>query len=83
MTGVPNCIFRGYPSLGVARAAFDYAQERSWIRNVTDATTRPISALPQPITAEPTLNSLNRSEGEDNRWYVVYRGICPGVYRSQ
>ncbi|KAJ7751470.1 hypothetical protein B0H14DRAFT_3513254 [Mycena olivaceomarginata] len=57
-------------------------RERSWIRNVTDATTRPISALPQPITAEPTLNSLNRSEGEDDRWYVVYRGICPSVYRS-
>jgi hypothetical protein len=23
------------------------------------------------------------SETLDDRWYIVYRGICPGVYHTQ
>ncbi|KAJ7836463.1 hypothetical protein B0H14DRAFT_2589680 [Mycena olivaceomarginata] len=49
-----------------------------------DASRQPIAAaaLPLPITDTDTVNSLNSSEADDDTWYVVYRGIAPGVYRS-
>ncbi|KAJ7901030.1 hypothetical protein B0H14DRAFT_3422939 [Mycena olivaceomarginata] len=82
--GVPNCIFRGYSSLSAAHAAFDYAHRRLWTRSLNDASRQPIAAtaLPLPITDTDTVNSLNSSEADDDTWYVVYRGIAPGVYRS-
>ncbi|KAJ7173285.1 hypothetical protein C8R46DRAFT_1031645 [Mycena filopes] len=80
VSGVSNCIYRGYTTLGAAHAAFAYARDRSWIR-VADATVTPIPALPQPVTST-TSNTLSDSESSDDRWYIVYRGIFPGVYRS-
>ncbi|KAJ7843431.1 hypothetical protein B0H14DRAFT_2585746 [Mycena olivaceomarginata] len=66
VTGVPNCIFRGYPSLHAAHAAFNYAQERSWTRISTNPAAAPITTLPQPMTADQAYNALNLSEGEDD-----------------
>ncbi|KAJ7156554.1 hypothetical protein C8R43DRAFT_1125749 [Mycena crocata] len=66
VNGVSNCIYRGYTSLAQAEAAFSYALQRSW----------PITS-----TADPT-NPINGSETCDDKWYVVYHGITPGVYRS-
>ncbi|KAJ7822091.1 hypothetical protein B0H14DRAFT_3471014 [Mycena olivaceomarginata] len=82
--GVPNCIFRGYPLLPAAHTAFDYAHRRLWTRSLNNASRQPIAAtaLPLPITDTDTVNSLNSSEADDDTWYVVYRGIAPGVYRS-
>jgi hypothetical protein len=83
MSGVPNCIFRGFPLLTAAQAAFDYAEAQLWTRDLSSNYPTPIAALPQPISAVTTFNALSVSETEDNLWYVVYRGICPSVYRSQ
>ncbi|KAJ7700213.1 hypothetical protein B0H16DRAFT_1483973 [Mycena metata] len=85
VSGVPNCIYRGYTTREAARAAFQYAVERSWTRVADAAVTTPIPALPQPLdpnVAFDTNNPLTQTEALDDRWYIVYRGICPGVYRS-
>ncbi|KAJ7333270.1 hypothetical protein DFH08DRAFT_814384 [Mycena albidolilacea] len=52
VTGVPNCIFHGYPSLHAVHAAFNYAQEQSWTRVCTNPAAEPITALPQPMTSD-------------------------------
>ena len=84
VSGVANCIFCGYASLVDAHAAFVYAQARSWTRALSSPHTFvPIPFLPQPDTSPPSPNPLNGTEIVDTRWYVVYRGIQPGVYRSQ
>lgn len=75
-------IFRGYPTVAQARAAFAYAKARSWTR-VCDAVVTPIPTLPQPLLAGDIDNPLHVSETLDDRWYIVYRGICPGVYHTQ
>ncbi|KAJ7172870.1 hypothetical protein C8R43DRAFT_1119703 [Mycena crocata] len=81
--GVPNCIFRGYATVREAVAAFDYAVERGWTRNVGDDIQAPIPVLPQPTAHIPDdTNPLNGSEDLDDTWFVVYPGITPGVYRS-
>ncbi|KAJ7836826.1 hypothetical protein B0H13DRAFT_1912885 [Mycena leptocephala] len=80
---VRNCIFCGYNSVDEAHAAFQYAQARSWTRIVNAAVVSPIPSLPQPLgTSENAHNPLNGSEVLDDRWFIVYRGIHPGVYRS-
>ncbi|KAJ6518240.1 hypothetical protein C8R47DRAFT_1205304 [Mycena vitilis] len=80
--GVPNAIYRGYRNVPCAEAAFIFAVERSWTR-VSDSTIRsPIPALPHPMDEASRYNPLHDSEDLDDTWYIVYRGICPGVYRS-
>ncbi|KAJ7169366.1 hypothetical protein C8R43DRAFT_1121239 [Mycena crocata] len=87
VSGVKNCIFRGYATVTEAYRAFEYAQARSWVRVVSNApVTHPIQALPQPQNPEDNdeENPLNGDEPFDGNslWYIVYRGITPGVYRS-
>ncbi|KAJ7875139.1 hypothetical protein B0H14DRAFT_2568911 [Mycena olivaceomarginata] len=89
--GVSGALHRSYPTPELAHAAFDYAAARSWTR-VIDPTgashDRAIPYLPQPVftvnipsSMEP--NPLHPGENiHDNKWYIVYKGICPGVYRS-
>ncbi|KAJ7450432.1 hypothetical protein FB451DRAFT_1410407 [Mycena latifolia] len=79
VSGVHNCIFRGYASVADARAAFAYAEARWWTR-VAGAPIVAIPSLPEPVFE--LNNPLNGSEALDGRWYLVYRGIRPGVYRS-
>ncbi|KAJ7780805.1 hypothetical protein DFH07DRAFT_765294 [Mycena maculata] len=81
--GVPCSIYRGYSTKAETDAAFRYAQERSWVR-VSGSPPRPIPALPQPAVSgeRADVNPLNGAEQLDDRWFVVYRGIIPGVYRS-
>ncbi|KAJ6547925.1 hypothetical protein DFH09DRAFT_1320602 [Mycena vulgaris] len=81
VSGVPNCIFRGYSSLAAARAAYTYTESRMWTR-VTDVVALPIPVLPQPSLSFKLENPLNGDHTDEDRWYVVYRGIRPGVYRS-
>ncbi|KAJ7176158.1 hypothetical protein C8R43DRAFT_1118685 [Mycena crocata] len=80
VSGVPSCIFRGYRTVIEAQAAFEYARERHWVRVAGDPITMGIPALPQPSLSET--NPLNGTETVDGLWYIVYRGIFPGVYRS-
>ncbi|KAJ7325482.1 hypothetical protein DFH08DRAFT_886700 [Mycena albidolilacea] len=80
---VPNSIFRGYSTVSEAEAAFAYAQMRQWTR-VSYAPLASIPALPQPVGSAfaDEENPLHGTEALDNRWFIVYRGIMPGVYRS-
>ncbi|KAJ7886986.1 hypothetical protein B0H13DRAFT_2342627 [Mycena leptocephala] len=80
---VRNSIFRGYTSVSDANAAFQYAQARSWTRVVNSTAVAPIPALPQPLGPDNDgANPLHGSEVLDDRWFVVYRGICPGLGMS-
>ncbi|KAJ7470165.1 hypothetical protein B0H11DRAFT_2237752 [Mycena galericulata] len=81
VSGISGAIHRGYPTLGEARAAFAYAYARRWIRS-TDFSPAPIPNLPLPIQDDDVPNPLHGTEKLDSTWYVVYRGIQPGVYRS-
>lgn len=82
VTGVPNNLFRGYRTKAEARAALRYAEERFWLR-VWNAPLSASAILPQPFLNHTEMNPLNGDEILDDRWFIVYRGISPGVYRSQ
>ncbi|KAJ7631459.1 hypothetical protein DFH06DRAFT_1337866 [Mycena polygramma] len=84
VSGCSGAIYRGYPTVEEATAAFQYAQARRWTRrpgsrrvSVSDAI-----AVPAPSQAADTVNPLHGSESLDDTWYVVYHGIQPGVYHS-
>ncbi|KAJ7629775.1 hypothetical protein DFH06DRAFT_1338201 [Mycena polygramma] len=83
--GVSGSIYRGYPSRPEADAAYDYAHQRSWTRVLgRNGVVTPFPTLPQPVDALPNdvYNPLNGNETLDDYWYVVFRGVSPGVYRS-
>ncbi|KAJ7140436.1 hypothetical protein C8R46DRAFT_1233883 [Mycena filopes] len=82
VNGVKNCIFRGYPTMQEAHAAFAYATNQGWVRRADAPVLSGIPRLPEPIALHDTINALNNHENFDGLWYVVYRGIIPGVYRS-
>lgn len=67
----------------IAHAAFQYAVERGWVRTSYAPLVAAIHVLPQPLDAAEAVNPLHDSEEIDATWYVVYRGITPGVYRTQ
>ncbi|KAJ7024585.1 hypothetical protein C8F04DRAFT_1270125 [Mycena alexandri] len=69
-------IFSGYRSLEAAIAALDYARAKGW---TGDSNPPPYNAGP-PVPSEFEDNPLN--QGSSERWYVVCRGVAPGVYRS-
>ncbi|KAJ6557788.1 hypothetical protein B0H19DRAFT_1261386 [Mycena capillaripes] len=80
---VCHSLFRGYGTMAEAHAAFAYAEACSWTR-IANTRVTAIPALPQPVAFAPfdAENPLNGAEELDDRWFIVYRGICPGVYRS-
>ncbi|KAJ7237084.1 hypothetical protein C8J57DRAFT_1529615 [Mycena rebaudengoi] len=91
--GVSGALHRSYPTRELAQAAFDYATARSWTRIIDPANIRQapaIPTLPQPVFTVNIASSvfvqpnpLNSTESiQDNKWYIVYKGVCPGVYRS-
>ncbi|KAJ7803062.1 hypothetical protein B0H14DRAFT_2613714 [Mycena olivaceomarginata] len=83
VSGFSNAIHRGYATLADAQSAFAYAQARGWIRS-TRAVTAGI-AMPMPTPNDDDshkFNPLSGTEEVDNTWFVVYRGIQPGVYHS-
>ncbi|KAJ7716566.1 hypothetical protein B0H16DRAFT_1741229 [Mycena metata] len=69
-------IFAGYPSLAAADAALAYARARGW---TGDSNPPPYDAHP-PVPSNFDDNPFN--EGSPQRWYVVCRGVAPGLYRS-
>ncbi|KAJ7711504.1 hypothetical protein B0H16DRAFT_1480288 [Mycena metata] len=84
VNGVSNAIFRGYGTINAAHTAYAYAQARSWTRVCGSA---PLPAL-TPLTPPPVAteveppNPLHGTDPLDDTWYVVYRGVTPGVYHS-
>ncbi|KAJ7441679.1 hypothetical protein B0H11DRAFT_2252003 [Mycena galericulata] len=84
VNGVSNCIFRGYKTVRDAEAAFQYALSHGWVRTCSSPVTAAIPSLPTPASTFDIDNPLSGTEPHDQKqvWYVVYRGITPGVYRS-
>ncbi|KAJ7655761.1 hypothetical protein DFH06DRAFT_1329193 [Mycena polygramma] len=79
VTGVTGSIYLAYPSEPAARAAFEYAQSKSWT-GVCTGRSVPYEAVPHhglPTPATEPLTPLHCGT-----WYVVYKGIVPGVYQS-
>ncbi|KAJ7165266.1 hypothetical protein C8R46DRAFT_1220401 [Mycena filopes] len=82
---VKNTIFRGYSTVNAAQAAYAYAHAMHWTRicgSALPASPAPLPTLPSPTMADNLPNPLHGSEPLDERWYVVYRGVLPGVYSS-
>ncbi|KAJ7254767.1 hypothetical protein C8J57DRAFT_1518394 [Mycena rebaudengoi] len=83
VSGSPNAIYRGYSTLERAQAAFKYAKDRGWTRSSdSQSPASTISDLPTPMLALETPNPLHGEDIMANKWFVVYRGITPGVYQS-
>ncbi|KAJ7265600.1 hypothetical protein C8J57DRAFT_1470059 [Mycena rebaudengoi] len=83
VNGIPNAIYRGYSTLQRAQAAYKYAEDRGWTRSSdSQSPASAISVLPTPVLASDTPNPLHGEDIVANKWFVVYRGITPGVYQS-
>ncbi|KAJ7618967.1 hypothetical protein DFH06DRAFT_1342280 [Mycena polygramma] len=79
VSGVHGSVFLSYPSELTARAAFEYAQSKSWTGVCSDRSV-PYEAVPHhelPTPATEPLTPLHCGT-----WYIVYKGIAPGVYQS-
>jgi hypothetical protein len=77
--GVDDAIYQGYPSLGAAEAAFAYAESRQWTGIIDPLVprVRP-SSLPVPHGPDTVLSPLHNGV-----WYIVYKGLTPGIYQSR
>ncbi|KAJ6567623.1 hypothetical protein DFH09DRAFT_1314140 [Mycena vulgaris] len=86
VSGVSSAIHRGYVSILEAEAVYAYASTRHWTRSCEPhrppAFNNAISTLPAPSQGMDDPNPLHGSEVLDNTWFVVYRGIAPGVHHS-
>ncbi|KAJ7817583.1 hypothetical protein B0H13DRAFT_2379567 [Mycena leptocephala] len=87
----PVSIHNGRAPLSGTQAAYEYAQAHHWtgVRGLSPPSARSqpsgISALPIPVDPlAPTTNPLhgNTDHFAQNRWYIVYAGITPGIYLS-
>ncbi len=71
----------------LAEAAFQYALDKGWVRyaNVDRPCTLPLQVpfdLNHSTSPEDYDTPLNAGKPFE-RWYVVYRGISPGIYKSE
>ncbi|KAJ7612813.1 hypothetical protein DFH06DRAFT_1344900 [Mycena polygramma] len=85
VNGVSGSIYRGYPNMPLAIAAYDYAHARGWTRvlpsfHLDVLVSSAIPRMPTPSGLTDPTNPLHTDL--DGRWYVVYCGITPGVYQS-
>ncbi|KAJ7159882.1 hypothetical protein C8R43DRAFT_1124242 [Mycena crocata] len=67
--GVSNSLYQGYPTMELARAAFEYAQQRGWTRIIgsqaaasPSLVVSPISNLPTPIGLLDAPNALHTGD---------------------
>ncbi|KAJ7810045.1 hypothetical protein B0H13DRAFT_1927548 [Mycena leptocephala] len=89
---VRGALHQGYDSLAEAHAAYKYARERSWTRALDSRPSSPTTAPDAiPVLPVPALrsdseilapNPLRGAPSRNQRWYVVYAGIAPGIYGS-
>ncbi|KAJ6525535.1 hypothetical protein DFH09DRAFT_1095587 [Mycena vulgaris] len=89
VTCVHGALCQGYPSVKEARAAYEYAQQRSWTgvrtsRPASPSSNSAISVLPSPVMSTSTThNPLHGAAGTTMpKWHIVYAGITPGMYGS-
>ncbi|KAJ7036227.1 hypothetical protein C8F04DRAFT_1181507 [Mycena alexandri] len=77
-----GALYQGYPTLQAARAAYEYATSKMWTGVCSGTSAAPCtrilpSQLPTPLTVAGSTNPLHCG-----KWYIVYKGIKPGVYQS-
>ncbi|KAJ7690744.1 hypothetical protein B0H17DRAFT_1201574 [Mycena rosella] len=75
--GYRSAFQAGFPSVAVAEKALAYTRAQGW----TSDSSVPKPPLPLPSSYEP--NALNSpSSAGPLQWYVVSRGVHPGIYSS-
>ncbi|KAJ7808839.1 hypothetical protein B0H13DRAFT_2385583 [Mycena leptocephala] len=78
ITGAGLAIHAGFPSVQAAQAVLDYARTKGWT-----ADSSPHTATAANTSASPSLGDNPLNMGKTNKaWYIVCRGVVPGVYRS-
>ncbi|KAK0238771.1 hypothetical protein EDD85DRAFT_950971 [Armillaria nabsnona] len=85
--GQPSNIYSRYMTPDLAEAAFQYALDKGWVRyaNVDWPCAPPSQVLfdlnhsSSPEDYNTPLNAGKLFE----RWYVVYKGVSPGIYKSE
>lgn len=87
VSGVRGAIHQGYRTVPQAEAAYAYALARSWTRVCRASRLSPPSQdalpmLPSPSQPMDGANPLHPGQRLTGTWYIVYRGILPGVYHS-
>ncbi|KAJ7712965.1 hypothetical protein DFH07DRAFT_785981 [Mycena maculata] len=80
VSGVRNAIQKGYRTVEQAEAAYAYAVARSWTR--VCGSPLPSSSQQSGIPILPSPADLPTVSTHFTTWYIVYRGITPGVYHS-
>ncbi|KAJ7197312.1 hypothetical protein B0H12DRAFT_1245072 [Mycena haematopus] len=82
--GVPFALHQGYSTRAAAEAAFELAQANNW--TCVLASWFPVlisgSLAPKPVGHESGRDERLCERERDAPWYVVYRGVNPGVFAT-
>ncbi|KAJ7718103.1 hypothetical protein B0H14DRAFT_3521806 [Mycena olivaceomarginata] len=79
-SGVSCALQQGYTSCAAAQAAYALAQANDW--TCVFPTTRSSFAAPTGLTREPRDSELLCPRERNDRWYIVYCGVHPGVFAT-
>ncbi|KAJ7896576.1 hypothetical protein B0H13DRAFT_2338308 [Mycena leptocephala] len=82
VTGVSGALYQGYLTPEAASAAFEYTRSVRWTGVITDHSPAPCimvstAHMPASVSSQSAVSPLHRKT-----WYIVYKGINPGVYQS-
>ncbi|KAJ7484053.1 hypothetical protein B0H11DRAFT_2231787 [Mycena galericulata] len=82
ISGVRFALHQGYPSLDLAKSAFEFAHLHGWTSQGGSWSALPLSlsCAPSPVDAEQSAAPTLMHRSPDDPWYVVYAGINPGVF---
>ncbi|KAF9018841.1 hypothetical protein BDZ89DRAFT_1044260 [Hymenopellis radicata] len=84
ISGAKCSLYQSYRTLKAARAVYAYAQQNNWIHLSSALAVRHFQRVPldKPRLVEHLDENPTASDVSGPRWYVVYAGIQPGVYRT-
>ncbi|KAJ7439886.1 hypothetical protein B0H11DRAFT_2253420 [Mycena galericulata] len=82
ISGVRFALHQGYPSLDLAKSAFDSPTFMAGLLKADPGLPLPLSlsCAPSPVDAEQSAAPTLMHRSPDDPWYVVYAGINPGVF---
>ena len=84
VNGFSGNIHEAYPTEMKAKEAFQYAKERGWTRSESTSLDQFNPKIrPTPVTHQDSDThdaSQFMPRAKDGKWYVVHRGIRPGIY---
>ncbi|KAJ7201936.1 hypothetical protein B0H12DRAFT_1244119 [Mycena haematopus] len=83
--GVPFALHQGYSTRAGAEAAFELAQTNNWTCVLASWFPKLISSslAPTPVRHESGGDQRLCEREPDAPWYVVYRGVNPGIFSTQ